>query len=137
VVLNILLIGFVIGEVSHRFLKGDSLRRKPPELSVKLTPEKEKLFRDTMRKVRLDNRAIRSEMRETREKIFSILIAPEFDETAYESEAKKLHELRGRMMQHFSNATKELAKQFSQEERNALAAHLKDSARSRRNISKD
>ncbi len=136
-VLNILLIGFVIGDVSHRFLKGDSLRKKPPKLSVKLPPEKEKLFRDTMRKVRLDNRVIRNQMKETREKIFSILIAPEFDETAYESEAKKLHELRGLMMQHFSNATKELAKQFSQEERNALAAHLKDSARSRRNISKD
>jgi uncharacterized membrane protein len=136
-VLNILLIGFVIGDVSHRFFKGDSFRKKSPELSVKLSPEKEKLFLDTMEKVRLENRGIRNQMKETREKIFSILIAPEFNEIAYESEAKKLHELRGLMMQQLSNAMKELAKQFNQEERKALTVYLKDSARSRRDISKD
>jgi uncharacterized membrane protein len=136
-VLNILLIGFVTGDVSHRFFKKDSFRKKPPKLSVKLSPEKEKLFLDTIEKVRLENRSIRNQMKETREKIFSILIAPEFDETAYESEAKKLHELRGLMMQQLSNATKETAKQFNEEERKALAVYLKDSARSRRDISKD
>jgi len=136
-VLNILLIGFVIGNVTHRFSKGDSFRRKPPELSAKLSPEKEKLFFDVMGKVRQENRGIRSQMKETRERIFSILIAPEFDETAYASEVNKLHELRGRMMRQLSNATKELAKQFTQEDRKALAVYLKDSARFRRDISKD
>jgi uncharacterized membrane protein len=123
--------------MSHRFSKGDSFRRKPPELSLKLSPEKEKLFFDAMGKVRRENRGIRNQMKETREKIFSILIAPEFNETAYESEAKKLHELRGLMMQQLSNAMKELAKQFTQQERSALASYLKDTARSRRGISKD
>jgi len=136
-VLNILLIGFVIGDVSHRFFKGDSFRTKPTELSVKLSPEKEKLLLDTMGKVRLENRGIRNQMKETREKIFSILIAPEFNETAYASEVKKLHELRNLMMQQLSNATRQLAKQFNQEDRKALAVYLKDSARSRRDISKD
>ncbi len=135
-VLNILLIGFVIGNVTHRFSKGDSFRRKPPELSARLSPEKEKLFFDAMGKVRRENRGIRSQMKETREKIFSILIAPEFDETAYESEVNKLHELRGHMMHHLSNATKELAKQYNQEDRKALAVYLRDSARSRRDIPK-
>ena len=90
-----------------------------------------------MGKVRLENRGIRNQMKETREKIFSILIAPEFNETAYASEVKKLHELRNLMMQQLSNATRQLAKQFNQEDRKALAVYLKDSARSRRDISKD
>lgn len=136
-VLNLLLIGFVIGNVSHRFSKGYSFRRKLSEFSAKLSPEKEKLFLDTMGEVRLANRDIRKRMKKTREKIFSILVAPDFDEPAYESEVKKLHELRGLMMQQLSYATQELAKQFNQEDRKALAIYLKDSARYRRDISKD
>jgi uncharacterized membrane protein len=128
-VLNILLVGFVIGNVSHRLFKGDSFRRKPPELSVKLSPEKEKLFLDTMGKVRLENRGIRKKMSETREKIFSIMIAPKFDGDAYESEVKKLLELRRFMMQQLSDATKELAEEFNQDERKALAEYLKRSSR--------
>jgi len=136
-ILNILLIGLVMGNVSHRFFEGDSLKRKQPELSLKLSSEKEQLFLDTMRKVRQENRDTHVQMKEIREKIFAILVAPEFNENAYESEVKKLHEMRGLMMQQYSNATKELAKQFSQEEREALAEYLKDAARSRRSISKD
>lgn len=124
-VLNILLIGFIIGDVSHRLFREDSLRNRPSELAVKLPPEKEKLFLDTMGKVHLENRNIRKRIREARERIFSILIAPKFDESSYQSEVEKLHELRGLMMQRSANATKELAKQFNQEERKALAESLR------------
>jgi uncharacterized membrane protein len=136
-VLNILLIGFLMGNMSHRFYTGDSFRKKQPELSVKLSPEKEELFLDTMRRVRRENRDIHVRMKEAREKIFAVLVAPEFNENAYESEVGKLHEMRGLVMQRYSNATKELAKQLNQEEREALAVYLRDSARSRRSISRD
>ncbi|MBE0427467.1 MAG: periplasmic heavy metal sensor [Nitrospirae bacterium] len=128
-VFNILLIGFIIGNVSHSLFREDSPRIKPRELAVKLPPEKEKFFLDTMEKVHLENRKIRKQLREARERIFSILTAPQFDEASYQSEVEKLHELRGLMMQKLSNATKELAKQFSQEERKALAEHLNRSPR--------
>ncbi|OGW43508.1 MAG: hypothetical protein A2Y66_08135 [Nitrospirae bacterium RBG_13_41_22] len=124
-VLNILLIGFIIGKVSNRFFRGDSLRRQPPELAVKLSPDREKLFINTMEKVHVENRNIHKQIREARERIFSILTAPQFDEASYQSEVEKLHELRGIMMQRLSNATKELAKQFNQEERKSLAEHLR------------
>jgi uncharacterized membrane protein len=132
VILNILLIGVIIGNVSQRFFKEDSLRRTPPELTVKLPPEKEKLFSDTLGKVRLENREIRKQVREGRENIFSILTAPQFDEAAYESETKKLHELRMLMMHQLSDTTKQLAKQLNQEERKALAEWLKRSQRAPR-----
>jgi len=124
-VLNILLIGFIIGKVSNRFFRGDSLRRQPPELAVKLSPDREKLFINTMEKVHVENRNIHKQIREARERIFFILTAPQFDEASYQSEVEKLHELRGIMMQRLSNATKELAKQFNQEERKSLAEHLR------------
>ena len=124
-VLNILLIGFIIGNVSHRLFREDSYRKKPAELAVKLSPEKEKIFSDTMEKVRMENRSIRKQIREAREKIFTILTAPQFDAASYESEVEKLHKLRGLMIQQLSKATEELAKQFNQEERTALAEYLR------------
>ena len=137
IILNILLIGFVMGNLSNRFYKGDHYKRKLPQLSAKLSPEKEKLFLDTMGKVRRDNRDIHVRIKETRGKTFALLVAPEFDENAYETEVKKLHEMRGLIMRRYSDATKELAKQFTREEREALALYLKDSGRNRRGISKD
>jgi uncharacterized membrane protein len=131
VILNILLIGIIIGNVSKRFFREDSPGRTPAELTVKLPPEKERLFSDTMGKVRLENREIRKQIREGREKIFSILTAPQFDEAAYESETTKLHELRMLMMHQLSDTTKQLAKQLNQEERKALAEQLKRSQRAR------
>jgi uncharacterized membrane protein len=124
-VLNILLIGFIIGNVSHRLFRENPLRRKPPELAVRLPQEKEKLFFDTMKKVHVENRNIRKQIRNARERIFTILTAPQFDEASYDSEVKKLHELRGLMMQRLSNATKQLAKQLNQEERKGLAEYLR------------
>ena len=125
VVLNILLIGFIIGNLSHRFFINNSVREKPQEISVKLPPDKKELFFNTMQKVRAENRTARKQIRETRRKIFSILTSPQFDEDSYESEAEKLHLLRGLMMKRFSNATKDLAKQLNHEERMALAEHLR------------
>lgn len=125
VVLNILLIGFIIGNVSHRFFINNSLPEKPQEMTVNLPPEKKELFSNTMKKVRAENQAVQRQIRETRRKIFSILTSPQFDEDSYQSEAEKLHLLRGVMMKRFSYATKELAKQLNREERKALAELLK------------
>jgi uncharacterized membrane protein len=95
---------------------------------VKLPADKEKLFFETMKQVQMKNRDIRRQFREARENAISILTAPEFDETAYQVETERLHELRSRMMQRLAEGTKELAMQFNQEERKTLAKHLKRSS---------
>jgi uncharacterized membrane protein len=123
--LNVLLIGVVIGSISHRLFREDFPRRRPPELAIKLAPDKEKLFFDTMKRVHLENREVRKQIDEGRERVFLILSAPEFDEAAYQVEAAKLGKLHGLMMQRFAEATKEMAKRFNQEERKALAELLR------------
>jgi len=128
--LNVLLIGIIVGHVSHRFGGKHTLKRYGAELAMKLPEDKEKLFFETMKQVQMENREIRKQLRETREKAISILTAPEFDETAYQIEVETLHELRGRMMNGLAEATKELGTHFNQEERNALAKHLKRPHRS-------
>ena len=125
VVLNILLIGVIIGHVSYRLGWKESGRRHVPELAVKLPADKEELFLQTMKGVHLENRNVLRQIRDTRERALSVLTAPEFDEAAYQNEVVKLHWLRGLMMQRLAGAAKELAKQFNQEERKALAEHLR------------
>ncbi|HWP47466.1 MAG TPA: periplasmic heavy metal sensor [Candidatus Limnocylindrales bacterium] len=123
--LNILLIGASIGHISHSLGRNHWGRKPGPEFTVQLPKDKEKLFFETMEKARLENKEIYRQIRETREKAIAILTAPEFDEAAYQREVEKLHELRGQMKQRFANATIELAKQFNQTERKALAEYLR------------
>jgi len=125
ILLNVLLLGIIIGNISHRLSIEKFDRRHAPELAVKLSPDKEALFFETMEKVRKDSRDIQEQIEEARESALSILTAPEFDEAGYQVEVNRLHELRGIMMQRLADATKELAQNFNQEERRGLAEHLK------------
>jgi uncharacterized membrane protein len=124
-ILNVLLIGIIIGSMSDRLFRKDFPMRRPPAFGLKLPPDKEKLFSDTMEKAFRENDHVRKEMDEAREKVLSILNASEFDEVAYQTETEKLEKLRGVMMQRFADVTKELAKQFNREERKVLAEHLR------------
>ena len=123
--LNVLLIGIIIGNISNRLFRDEFPRKHPQALTAKLPPEKEKIFFSTLEKVHLENREVHKQIGEARERVLSILSAPEFDEAAYQVEATKLDKLHGLMMQRFANATQELAKQLNQEERKVLADFLK------------
>lgn len=122
--LNVLLIGFIAGNMSQRWGDRDFLRGEPPVRVGTLPPEKAELLSSTLKEVRRGSRDIHRELRKTRENALKILSAPAFDEAAYRAEVAKLHDLRGRMMQRLEEATITLAKQFSGEERKALAEHL-------------
>lgn len=125
ILLNVLLVGIIIGNVSHRLSIEKFDRKHAPELAVKLSPDKEALFFETMEEVRAGSRDIHRQIEEARENALSILTAPEFDEAAYQVAVDRLHELRGILMQRLADATKQLAQQFNQEERRGLAEHLK------------
>ena len=56
--LNILLIGIIIGYVSHRMTREHFMRRYRPEFTVKLPSDKEDLFFKTMEEVNEKNRNI-------------------------------------------------------------------------------
>jgi uncharacterized membrane protein len=125
--LNVLLIGFVLGDISQRFRKELISDREGAELTAELPKEKAALYSDTVKRVRQENRNVFEQMREAREEAMRILSAPEFDEGAYRVQVDRLHTLRGLMKQHLADATIELARKFNQQERCALAQHLRHS----------
>lgn len=123
--LNVLLAGVVIGDVSHRFHKEYSVRKSVKEFASKLPGDKAALFLETVERVHLNNRDAYHQIREARKEAMTLLSAPEFDEAAYRLQVEKIHELRSLMKRRLADATIELARQFSQKERSALAQHLK------------
>jgi len=123
--LNVLLAGVVIGDVSHRFHKEYFVRKSVKEFASKLPGDKAALFLETVKRVHLSNRDAYNQIREAKKEAMKLLSAPEFDEAAYRLQVEKIHELRILMKRRLADATIELARQFSQKERSALAQHLK------------
>jgi len=123
--LNVLLAGVVIGDVSHRFHKEYFVRKSVKEFASKLPGDKAALFLETVKRVHLNNRDAYNQIREARKEAMNLLSAPEFDEAAYRLQVEKIHELRSLMKHRLADATIELARQFSQKERSALAQHLR------------
>jgi uncharacterized membrane protein len=125
-VLNVLLAGVIMGNVSHQMgRKYLGFKQHERKLVAKLPPEKQRLFRDAMERAHLECEDLRKQIGNTRERALSILTAPEFDERAFQAEVEKLHDLRGMIAQRLADATMELAKQFDSEERKVLGGYLK------------
>lgn len=123
--LNVLLIGVVIGDVTHRFHIEHFVRKSVQEFASKLPEDKAALLLETVERVHLNNQDEYNQLREARKEAMKLLSAPEFDEAAYRLQIEKIHELRSLMKRRLADATIELAKQFGQEERRSLAQHLR------------
>ncbi len=123
--LNVLLVGVVIGDMSHRFHIEHFVRKSVKEFASKLPEDKAALFLETVERVHLNNRDAYNQLREARKEAMKFLSAPEFDEAAYRLQIEKIHELRSLMKRRLADATIELARQFSQKERRALSQHLR------------
>ena len=96
------------------------------EAFASLPKEKQTLVIDTLKKNRENNAALRDEIRSTRKAMLEALTAEEFNESAFEQNADKLHELLNRKFETMTESVKELAPRFTQQEREVLAALFKN-----------
>ena len=125
--LNVLLIGVLTGYMLQNPF-GPNFKfpqRDDTEFLAKLPKEKQALYRDIVE--RLSDGAENSfeEIHQRKEGLIDILTAPQFDVDAYLAEEKKLYDYFEHMRRRSLNATIEFAQQLNQEERKALADHLK------------
>ncbi len=119
IILNMLFIGVFAGHKFRHYSGRDSR-----EIVHILPSEKRELFFRTFEQIRSQRRTIYPEMKEVRQDIFRILTAPIFDGEAYQNKIVELHEIRKEMHLRSSLAVKELASQFTQEEREVIAKYL-------------
>ncbi len=125
VLLNVLLIGFVVGHLSHRV--PPPFRDRPPreEILRALPPQGAKLFKEKMRGLRKENRKTHRKIRDRRDELMKILTAPTFDSDLYKKKADELHALHSSVMKDFARSAGEIAAKMSPEERQILARHFK------------
>ncbi len=125
IILNVLLLGVLIGMSADDYKDHRNKRADFRSALDKLSPEKSKMVNKTMRSLHKETRKTRKEVKKTRNKINKILSAPEFDESAYDTEIKNLKKLQAEIMDKFSIVTKDLALKLEQDERKVMAELLK------------
>ena len=121
---NVLLLGFLIGGLPHRFGRESREQRMDAVLHQLPAPTQQQ-FRERMEQNRAADAARREQIRAAREHTIEILLAEPFDAAAYDAEVAKIDELRGQGSRQMAMTVKDVATGLSLEQRRILAELLK------------
>jgi uncharacterized membrane protein len=125
-VLNLLLLGVILGQVPRGLEATPPTRQQRMEEALKKVPEPtQSRFREKFAQIRAVNDPLRQQIDEARAETLRLLAAERFDETAYDRQVSKIEELRGEMFKRMGQDFKQTAKEFSPEERRMLADVLR------------
>jgi uncharacterized membrane protein len=122
---NVLLLGFLIGGLPHRFDRGEAREQRLDKVLAQLPEAAQLEFRAQMERNRSDDDARRDEIRAAREKTIAILLAEPFDAEAYDREVDRIDALRGQGAREMAATVKDVAKGLNLEQRRILAELLK------------
>jgi uncharacterized membrane protein len=125
-VLNLLLLGVILGQVPRGLEATPPTRQSRMEEALKKVPEPtQSRFREKFAQIRAVNDPLRQQIDEARAETLRLLAAERFDETAYDRQVSKIEELRGEMFKRMGQDFKQTAKEFSPGERRMLADVLR------------
>lgn len=123
---NVFLIGVLLGELPHHFKKERLSREERMEKALKELPESlKKQFREKMVHMREGNTLIRHQIQEARQEAIRILTTEPFDGAAYDRQVDKIHSLYGQRAKRMAEVVKAVALDVSLEQRQALAEVLR------------
>lgn len=126
VVLNVLFVGLFCGFVinhPHHFGSGGDMDKVLEKSNL---PVERQAFIKTNLNIIFDIGYPREEMEKMRDEAFKILTAENFDEVAYQEQMNKISDTRSQQRKNMGEAIKNIAKQLSLPERQALAEILKN-----------
>ena len=121
---NVLLLGFLIGGLPHRFGR-ESREERLDAVLRQLPAPTQAQFRARMEQNRSADDARREEIRAARERTIEILLAEPFDAAAYEAEVARIDELRGQGSRQMAMTVKDVAAGLNLEQRRILAELLR------------
>jgi uncharacterized membrane protein len=125
-VLNLLLLGVILGQVPRGLETTPSTRTQRMEEALRKVPEPaQSRFREKFAQIRAANDPLRQQIDEARAETLRLLAADHFDEAAYDRQVSKIEELRDEMFKRMGQDFKQTAKEFSPEERRMLADLLR------------
>ena len=124
-VLNILLIGVLLGQSPRRFERG-ALRQQRMDQALKGLPEStQKRLREKFQQLRAIAGPLFEQVRKNEEEAVQLLGQKTFDESAYDHQVSKIIEMRAEMTKRLSQVVKNESKDLSPEERARFAQLLR------------
>jgi uncharacterized membrane protein len=124
-ILNIMLLGVVLGHVPRSF-SGMPSRQERMERELKRLPEPaQSHIRAVFARIRAAGDPVRDQMETSRAEALRLLAAERFDEAAYDREVAKFDQSREQMFKQFGQAIKEATKELSPDERRMFADILR------------
>lgn len=121
IILNIVLIGVLLGAFSHRIAGHTAMNKQMNEVIGRLPEKKQDLVRDTMMQLRSETNETRRKVKRKRDELIKTLTAPRFDEQLFDRKAAELHAIMGELAEEIASAAKKIAGELDQEERKELA----------------
>ncbi len=125
VLLNVLLVGIVIGTFSHTFVGRMERGKRALMLLKDLPPEKREMVLETMKDMRKHSRETKKKIWKMRDEIIDVFAAPEFDAGLFDQKVAELHALMGEITGEMADETKKIAAELNYEERKAIAEMIR------------
>jgi uncharacterized membrane protein len=125
-VLNLLLLGVILGQVPRGLEATPPTRQQRMEEGLKKLPEPaQSRFREKFAQIRASSDRLRQQIDGARAETLRLLSADPFDAAAYDRQVNKIGELRSEMFKQMGQNFKQTAKELSPEERRMLADLLR------------
>lgn len=126
IILNFLFAGLLIGHYSKSYMHGYDKHQSFSEFADKLPPEKKEIVMKRMEEVREEKREIKKQIEQVKQELRDIISAPQFDEQLYDQKVNEMHELYRSKAKKIAAVIKEMAKNFTPEEREMLTEFLEN-----------
>ena len=125
IILNVLLLGFVLGQSPRRFDR-NAMRQQRMEQVIKDLPEaSQQRLRERFQQLRSTADPLFEQMRKAQDEAVQVLGAESFDEAALDRQEAKINDLRAQMSKQLSQSVKSALKDLSLEERRRFAQMLR------------
>lgn len=127
VLLNVLLIGILIGTLSHTFFWRMEKGKRVFLFHEELPPEKRELVLGALKELRSETKETRKELKKKRDEIIDVFTAPQFDAKKFDQGVAEMHAIMGKLADELAQATKKIAAGLDQQERKALGEAMRRS----------
>lgn len=124
-VLNVLLLGMVLGRLPRAFDQGRDRQQRVEQALKDLAEPTQTRLREKLKQIRAAGDPLRDQIRVAREETLTLLSAESFDEADYDRQISKINDLQLQRFQEMGQVVKEIARELSPEERRQFAQILR------------
>jgi len=125
IILNVLLIGVILGQTPRRFDRGAPRQQRFDQALRDLPQAEQNRLRERFQKLRAAADPLFGQIRQAEDDAVQLLGKEPFDEAAYDGQVSKISELRQNMTRQLSQVVKDATKDLSATERRRFADLLR------------